>query len=152
MHNAYRMKRSLLAAVLLAACTQPRFEHHPSGSTDWMTGSFLREHAQCRTVRPDGQPDAEAPCLVYYLPPMPDAPPQTALGRHFVQIEFSDRREVQIPLRVNRRNQLSFPTGGDSSIRPQGNGWTRFRLAGEDGAHTVFDSDTQILDYLNRNR
>ena len=152
MHNAYRMKRSLLAAVLLAACTQPRFEHYPSGSTDWMTGSFLREHAQCRTVRPDGQPNAEAPCLIYHILPMPDASPETALGRHFLQIEFSDRREVQIPLSVNRRNQLSFPTGGDSGIRPQGNGWTRFRLAGEDGAHTVFDSDTQILDYLNRNR
>ena len=67
------MKRSLLAAVLLAACTPPRFEHYPSGSTDWMTGSFLREHAQCRTVRPNGQPDAEAPCLIYHLPPMPDA-------------------------------------------------------------------------------
>ena len=135
------MKRSLLAAVLLAACTPPRFEHHPSGSTDWMTGSFLREHAQCRTVRPNGQPDAEAPCLVYYLPPMPDASPETALGRHFVQIEFSDRR-----------NQLSFQTGDGIAIQPQGNGWTRFRLAGEDGTHTVFDSDTQILDYLNRNR
>ena len=106
-----------------------------------MTGSFLREHAQCRTVRLNGQPNAEAPCLIYHLPPMPKAPPQTALGRHIVQIEFSDRR-----------NQLSFPTGGDSGIRPQGNGWTRFRLAGEDGAHTVFDSDTQILDDLNRNR
>ena len=152
MHNAYRMKRSLLAAVLLAACTPPRFEHYPSGKTDWITGSFLREHAQCRTVRPDGQPDAEAPCLVYYLPPMPKAPPQTVLGRHFVQIEFSDRRRVQIPLSANRRHQLSFPTGGDSDIQPQGNGWTRFRLADEDGAHTVFDSDTQILDYLNRNR
>lgn len=69
------MKRTLLAAVLLTACTPPRFEHYPSGKTDWMTGSFLREHAQCRTVRPNGQPDAEAPCLVYYLPPMPDAPP-----------------------------------------------------------------------------
>lgn len=146
------MKRSLLAAVLLAACTQPRFEYHPSGSTDWMTGSFLREHAQCRTVRPNGQPDVEAPCLIYHLPPMPDASPQTALGRHFVQIEFSDRRRVQIPLSADRRNQLSFPTGGDSGIQPQGNGWTRFRLSDEGGARTVFDSDTQILDYLNRNR
>ncbi len=146
------MKRSLLAAVLLAACTPPRFEHYPSGKTDWITGSFLREHAQCRTVRPNGQPNAEAPCLIYHILPMPDAPPQTALGRHFVQIEFSDRREVQIPLSADRRNQLSFPTGGDSGIWPQDNGWTRFRLAGEDGAHTVFDSDTQILDYLNRNR
>lgn len=117
-----------------------------------MTGSFLREHAQCRTVRLNGQPNAEAPCLIYHLPPMPKAPPQTALGRHIVQIEFSDRRRVQIPLIADRRNQLSFPTGGDSGIRPQGNGWTRFRLAGEDGAHTVFDSDTQILDDLNRNR
>ena len=145
------MKRSLLAAVLLAACTQPRFEHYPSGSTDWMTGSFLREHAQCRTVRPDGQPDAEAPCLIYHLPPMPDASPQTALGRHFVQIEFSDRRRVQIPLIADRHNQLSFPTGGDSGTQPQGNGWTRFRLTDEGGTRTVFDSDTQILDYLNRN-
>ncbi|WP_311420420.1 hypothetical protein, partial [Kingella denitrificans] len=68
------------------------------------------------------------------------------------QIEFSDRREVQIPLSVNRSNQLSFPTGDGIAIQPQGNGWTRFRLAGEDGAHTVFDSDTQILDDLNRNR
>lgn len=146
------MKRSLLAAILLAACTQPRFEHYPSGSTDWMTGSFLREHAQCRTVRPDGQPDAEAPCLIYYLPPMPDAPPQTALGRHFVLIEFSDRRRVQIPLIANRRNQLSFPTGDGVAIQSQGNGWTRFRLTDEGGTRTVFDSDTQILDYLNRNR
>ena len=146
------MKRSLLAAVLLAACTPPRFEHYPSGSTDWMTGSFLREHAQCRTVRPDGQPNAEAPCLIYHILPMPDASPETALGRHFVQIEFSDRREVQIPLSANRRNQLSFQTGDGVAIQPQGNGWTRFRLSDEDGAHTVFDSDTQILDYLNRNR
>lgn len=83
---------------------------------------------------------------------MPDAPPQTALGRHFVQIEFSDRRRVQIPLIADRRNQLSFPTDGDSGIQLKGNGWTRFRLADEDGAHTVFDSDTQMLDYLNRNR
>lgn len=83
---------------------------------------------------------------------MPDAPPQTALGRNFVQIEFSDLREVQIPLTADRRNQLSFQTGDGIAIQPQGNGWTRFRLAGEDGAHTVFDSDTQILDYLNRNR
>ena len=72
---------------------------------------------------------------------MPDASPGTALGRHFVQIEFSDRR-----------NQLSFQMGDGIAIQPQGNGWTRFRLAGEDGAHTVFDSNTQILDDLNRNR
>ena len=83
---------------------------------------------------------------------MPDASPETALGRHFLQIEFSDRREEQIPLSVNPRNRLSFQTGDGVTIQPQGNGWTRFRLAGEDGAHTVFDSDTQILDYLNRNR
>ena len=147
------MKRPLLTAILLAACTPPRFEHYPSGKTDWITGSFLRERAQCRTVRPNGQPDAEAPCLVYYLPPMPDASPQTALGRHFVQIEFSDRREVQIPLSVNRRNQLSFQTGDGVTIQPQGNGWTRFRLTDTDGASIVFDSDTRISDHLNhRNR
>ena len=146
------MKRTLLAAVLLAACTPPRFEHYSSGRTDWMTGSFLREHAQCRTVRPDGQPNAEAPCLIYHLPPMPDASPETALGRHFVQIEFSDRREVQIPLTADRRNQLSFQMGDGIAIQPQGNGWTRFRLTDEGGTRTIFDSDTQILDYLNHNR
>ena len=146
------MKRTLLAAVLLAACTPPRFEHYPSGRTDWMTGSFLREHAQCRTVRPDGQPNAEAPCLIYHILPMPDASPETALGRHFLQIEFSDRREVQIPLSVNRRNQLSFQTSDGVAIQPQSNGWTRFRLTDEGGTRTVFDSDTQILDYLNRNQ
>ena len=42
--------------------------------------------------------------------------------------------------------------GDGIAIQPQGNGWTRFRLAGGGGTHTVFDSDTQILDYLNRNR
>ena len=146
------MKRYLLAAVLLAACTPARFEHYPSGKTDWMTGSFLREHAQCRTVRPDGQPNAEAPCLIYHILPMPDASPETALGRHFVQIEFSDRRRVQIPLSADHRNQLSFPTGDGVAIQSQGNGWTRFRLTDEGGTRTVFDSDTQILDYLNRNR
>ena len=83
---------------------------------------------------------------------MPDASPETALGRHFLQIEFSDRHEVQIPLTADRRNQLSFQMGDSIAIQPQGNGWTRFRLAGEDGAHTVFDSNTQILDDLNRNR
>ena len=147
------MKRSLLATILLAACTPPRFEHSPSGRTDWITGSFLREHAQCRTVRPNGQPDAEAPCLIYHLPPMQDASPETALGRHFVQIEFSDRREVQIPLTADCRNQLSFPTGDGVAIQPQGNGWTRFRLTDTDGTPIVFDSDTRISDYLNhRNR
>ena len=83
---------------------------------------------------------------------MPDAPPETALSRHFVQIEFSDRRRVQIPLNANRRNQLSFPTGDGVAIQPQGNGWTRFRLTDEGGTRTIFDSDTQILDDLNRNR
>ncbi len=147
------MKRSLLATILLAACTPPRFEHSPSGRTDWITGSFLREHAQCRTVRPNGQPDAETPCLIYHLPPMPDASPETALGRHFVQIEFSDRREVQIPLTADRLNQLSFQTGDGVAIQPQGNGWTRFRLTDTDGTPIVFDSDTRISDYLNhRNR
>lgn len=147
------MKRPLLTAILLAACTPPRFEHYPSGRADWMTDSFLREHARCRTVRPNGQPDAEAPCLIYYLPPMPDASSETALGRHFVQIEFSDRREVQIPLTADRRNQLSFQTGDGVAIQPQSNGWTRFRLIDTDGTPIVFDSDTRISDYLNhRNR
>ena len=83
---------------------------------------------------------------------MPDASPETALGRHFLQIEFSDRHEVQIPLSTNRCNQLSFQTGDGVTIQPQGNGWTRFRLTDEGGTRTIFDSDTQILDYLNRNR
>lgn len=75
---------------------------------------------------------------------MPDASPETALGRHFVQIEFSGRREVQIPLTADRRNQLSFPTGDGIAIQPQGNGWTRFRLAGEDGAHHIRQQHTDF--------
>ena len=105
------MKPSILLPLLLAATpatAQTRFETLRAGSTtDWITGSFLREHAQCRPALPNGSPGAAVPCTVYYLPPMPDAPPDSPYGQHLLRFEFSGQ-SVQLLLMPNSRNRLAY--------------------------------------------
>ena len=147
------MKPSILLPLLLAAIpatAQTRFETLRAGSTtDWITGSFLREHAQCRPALPNGSPGTAVPCTVYYLPPMPDAAPDSPYGQHLLNFEFSDQ-SVQLLLMPNSRNRLAYAPKPPESVQTQNNGWTHFRLTGIENKPISFYSNTQMLSYLNR--
>ena len=147
------MTPSILLPHLLAttpATAQTRLETLQAGSTtDWITGSFLREHAQCCPALPNGSPGAAVPCIVYYLPPMPDAAPDSPYGQHLLNFEFSDQ-SVQLLLMPNSRNRLAYAPKPPESVQPQNNGWTHFHLTGIGNKPTSFYSNTQMLSYLNR--
>ena len=147
------MKPSILLSFLFAAIpanAQTRFETLQAGSTtDWITGSFLREHAQCRPALPNGSPGAAVPCTVYYLPPMPDGAPNSPYGQHLLNFEFSGQ-SVQLLLMPNSRNRLAYAPRPPESVQPQNNGWTHFRLTGIGNEPIIFYSNTQMLGYLNR--
>ena len=147
------MKPSILLPLLLAAIpatAQTRFETLRAGSTtDWITGSFLREHAQCRPALPNGSPGAAMPCTVYYIPPMPDAAPDSPYGQHLLNFEFSGQ-SVQLLLMPNRRNRLAYAPKPPESVHTQNNGWTHFRLTGIRNEPISFYSNTQMLSHLNR--
>ena len=146
------MKTPLLLPLLLAttpATAQTRFETLQAGSTtDWITGSFLREHAQCRPALPNGSPDAAVPCTVYYILPMPDAAPDSPYGQHLLNFEFSDQ-SVQLLLMPNSRNRLAYAPKPPESVQTQNNGWTHFRLTGIGNKPISFYSNTQMLSHLN---
>ena len=136
-----------LATIPVTA--QTRFETLRAGSTtDWITGSFLREHAQCRPALPNGSPGAAVPCTVYYLPPMPDVPPDSPYGQHLLRFEFSGQ-SVQLLLMPNSRNRLAYAPKPPESVQTQNNGWTHFRLTGIENEPISFYSNTQMLGYLN---
>lgn len=147
------MKPSILLSFLFAAIpatAQTRFETLRAGNTtDWITGSFLREHAQCRTALSNGSPGAAVPCTVYYLPPMPDAAPDSPYGQHLLRFEFSGQ-SVQLLLAPNSRNRLTYAPNSPESVQTQNNGWTHFRLTDIENEPISFYSNTQMLSHLNR--
>ena len=139
-----------LFLATIPATAQTRFETLRAGSTtDWITGSLLREHAQCRPILPNGSPGTAVPCTVYYLPPMPDAAPDSPYGQHLLHFEFSGQ-SVQLLLMPNSRNRLAYAPKPPKSVQPQNNGWTHFHLTGIGNEPISFYSDTQMLNHLNR--
>ena len=145
------MKPSILFSFLFAAIpaiAQTRFETLRAGSTtDWITGLFLREHAQCRPALPNGSPGAAVPCTVYYIPPMPDSP----YDQHLLHFEFTSQG-VQLLLMPNSRNRLAYAPKPPESVQMQNNGWTHFRLTGIEDKPIGFYSNTQMLSRLNRRK
>ncbi|MBH5328574.1 hypothetical protein H9Q10_02670 [Eikenella sp. S3360] len=142
---------ALFIAAAMTAFAKTRFERLPANSNDWITGSFLREHAQCRPAMPNGRPGAPLPCIVYHIPPMPGAPSDTPYGKHFLQFEFSGQ-SMQLPLTPNRQNQLAYTPQPPAIAQAQNNGWTYFRFTNIGGKPISFYSNTQMLNHLNHKK